>query len=47
MTTEQTTRQHTNEQREIRISKLDQIRVLGYEPFGNRFEWDHTSGQII
>lgn len=47
MTTEQTTRQHTNEQREIRISKLDQIRALGYEPFGNRFEWDHTSGQII
>ena len=39
--TEQT-RQHTNEQREIRIGKLDQIRALGYEPFGQAFNWDHS-----
>ena len=44
--TEQT-RQHTNEQREIRIGKLDQIRALGYEPFGQAFHWDHSSTQVI
>ncbi|WP_270456307.1 amino acid--tRNA ligase-related protein, partial [Allisonella histaminiformans] len=44
--TEQT-RQHTNEQREIRIGKLDQIRALGYEPFGQAFNWDHSSTQVI
>lgn len=44
--TEQT-RQHTNEQREIRIGKLDQIRALGYEPFGQAFNWDHSSTQAI
>lgn len=37
----------TNEQREIRIAKLDQIRALGYEPFGQRYEFTHHAQDVL
>lgn len=37
----------TNEQREIRISKLDQIRALGYDPFGQKFAFTHRAADVL
>ena len=36
----------TNEQREIRIAKLDQIRALGYDPFGQKFAFRHWKNPV-
>lgn len=35
-----------NDQMRIRRAKLDQIRELGYAPFGQRFQWDHHVADI-
>lgn len=35
-----------NDQMIIRREKLDKIRVLGVEPYGQKFEWDHHAADI-
>jgi len=36
-----------NEQMQIRINKLGELRAKGVDPFGQRFERTHTSAQIV
>ncbi len=38
--------ENLNDQMLIRREKLQQIRDLGYAPFGQRFEWDHHAADI-
>ena len=38
--------ENLNDQMLIRREKLQQIRDLGYAPFGQRFEWDHHTADI-
>ena len=35
-----------NDQMQIRREKLQQIRDLGVEPFGQKYEWDHHAGDV-
>ena len=35
------------EQMDVRIKKLEELKALGVDPFGQRFERKHTSGQIV
>ena len=35
-----------NDQMIIRREKLDKIRALGVEPYGQKFEWDHHAADI-
>ena len=38
--------ENLNDQMLIRREKLQQIRELGYAPFGQRFQWDHHAADI-
>ena len=31
----------------VRREKLDNIRALGVEPYGEKFEWDHHAADIL
>lgn len=35
-----------NDQMLIRREKLDKIRALGVEPYGQKFNWDHHAADI-
>ena len=35
-----------NDQMIVRREKLDKIRALGVEPYGEKFEWDHHAADI-
>ena len=37
----QTSGPKLNDQMIVRREKLDKIRALGVEPYGEKFEWDH------
>lgn len=42
----QTSEPKLNDQMLIRREKLDKIRELGFEPYGQRFDWDHHAADI-
>ena len=42
----QTSEPKLNDQMLIRREKLDKIRALGFEPYGQRFDWDHHAADI-
>ena len=42
----QTSGPKLNDQMIVRREKLDKIRALGVEPYGEKFEWDHHAADI-